>query len=148
MKRLFFGAVIVLSSAAFCSAGDKYELGIIVGEPTGISFKQNQAGHKAIDAAAAWSFSGKDSLHLHADQLWFKNDVFKVEQGRLPLYYGVGLRVKLEDRSRLGIRIPVGLQYFFPKSEFTMFLEIAPVLDIAPDTDLELNAALGVRLRL
>jgi len=148
MKNIYLLISAFLLLPSFCSAGDKYELGIIIGEPTGLSAKQNLGGNKALDAAAAWSFSGEKSLSLHSDYLWFRNDVFKVEKGRLPLYYGVGARLKLQDKSVIGARFPIGLQYFFPAERFTIFLEIAPVLDLLPDTDFDLNAAIGFRVLL
>lgn len=147
MKQLLFCICIIAGAAAACSAAETQELGLILGEPTGISYKRSLGANRAMDAAAAWAFSGPDRLHLHADHLWFKNDAFK-EGARLPLYYGVGGRLKLEDKSRLGIRLPVGLQYFFTGSRLTLFLEVAPILDLAPDTELELNAAAGLRLKL
>lgn len=148
MKNVCLLAAVVLFLPSLCSAGNKYELGIILGEPTGLSAKQNLGGDKAVDAAAAWSFSGEKSLSLHSDYLWFRNNVFKVEKGRLPLYYGVGARLKLQDKSLIGARFPIGLQYFFPAERFTVFLEIAPVLDLFPDTDFDLNAAIGFRVLL
>lgn len=148
MRNICLLAAVVIFCPALCSAGNKYELGFIVGEPTGISAKQNLGGDKALDAAAAWSFSGEKSLSLHSDHLWFRNNVFKVEKGRLPLYYGIGARLKLQDRSLIGARFPIGLQYFFPEERFTVFIEIAPVLDLFPDTDFDLNAAIGFRVLL
>jgi len=131
-----------------CFAGGQYELGFIAGEPTGISAKRDLGGDKAVDAAAAWSFSGEKSLNLHADYLWFRNDVFKSAGGRLPLYYGLGGRIKLADKSLVGARLPVGVQYFFNDGRFTIFAEIAPILDLLPDTGLNLSAALGFRVLL
>ena len=101
-----------------------------------------------MDAAAAWSFSDQKSLNLHADYLWFRNDAFKPEKGRLPLYYGIGGRLKFEDKSLVGARFPLGLQYFFQEDRFTVFAEIAPVLDVLPGTVLRLNAAVGLRILL
>ena len=148
MKKIYLLVAAFLLLPSFCSAGDKYELGIIIGEPTGLSAKQNLGGNKALDAAAAWSFSGEKSLSLHSDYLWFRNEVIKVEKGRLPLYYGVGARLKLQDRSVIGARFPVGLQYFFQGGKFTCFLEIAPILDLLPDTEFGFNAAIGFRVLL
>ena len=148
MKKIYLLISAVLLLSSFCSAGDKYEVGIIIGEPTGISAKQNLGGNKAVAAAAGWSFSGEKSLSLHSDYLWFRNDVIKVERGRLPLYYGLGARVKLQDKSLIGARFPVGLQYFFQGGKFTCFLEIAPIFDLLPDTEFGLNAAIGFRVLL
>ena len=148
MKNICLLIAVSFLCPSFCFAGSKYELGFIVGEPTGISAKQNLGNNRAVDAAAAWSFSGEKSLVLHSDYLWFRNDMFKTEKGRLPLYYGLGASVKLEDKSLIGARFPVGLQYFFRDERFTVFAEIVPVLDLLPDTEFGVNAAVGFRVLL
>ncbi len=146
MKRISMIAAVLSLCVSAGFAGNKYELGVIFGEPTGISAKMNLEGNKALDAAAAWSLSGDGSLRLHADHLWFRNDVIKVEKGRLPLYYGIGGRLRLENRENFGVRFPVGLQYFFRSESVTVFFELVPVLDVIPDTDFDLDAAIGFRL--
>lgn len=148
MKNICLLIVVSFLCPSLCFAGNKYELGFIAGEPTGISAKRGLGGDKAVDAAAAWSFSGEKSLSLHSDYLWFRNDVFKTRKGRLPLYYGLGARVKLADESLAGVRFPAGLQYFFKDARFTVFVEIAPILDLLPDTALRVAAAAGLRVLL
>ena len=146
MKKLLI-TVFVLALTPLCaSAAEKYELGLIVGEPTGISAKADLKGGGAVAAAVAWSFSGADRLSLHVDRLWYKQDVFKVSRGRLPMYYGLGGRLKLEDKSVGGVRFPVGLQYFFPDARVTLFGEIVPILNVTPDTDVDLAIAIGFRV--
>jgi hypothetical protein len=51
----------------------------------------------------------------------------------------------VSDDARLGARIPVGLEYIFPDQHFDIFLEVVPLLDLIPDTDFTLNAAIGAR---
>ncbi|MEI7481694.1 MAG: hypothetical protein WCK75_05010 [Elusimicrobiota bacterium] len=148
MKNIYLLLAVSFFGPYPCFAGGQYELGFIAGEPTGISAKRDLGGDKAVDAAAAWSFLGEKSLNLHADYLWFRNDAFKTAGGKLPLYYGLGGRIKLADKSLVGARLPVGLQYFFNDGRFTIFAEIAPVLDLFPDTGLSLSAALGFRVLL
>ena len=87
-------------------------LGVIAGEPTGISFKTWIDQRSAIDAAMAWSMDGDPDLHIHGDYLWHFFDPFPVERGQLPLYVGVGLRMRFDDDNdddRFGVRIPVGI---------------------------------------
>lgn len=146
MKKTMIAAFVLALAPVCASAAGKYELGLIVGEPTGISAKTDLKGGGAVAAAVAWSFSGEDKLSLHADRLWYKNDVFKVSQGRLPMYYGIGGRLKLEDKSKAGVRFPLGLQYFFSDVRFTAFGEIVPILNVAPDTDVDVAAAVGFRV--
>ena len=120
-------------------------LGIILGEPTGISFKKWTGGTTAIDAAAAWSFDREDSFHFHMDYLIHDFDFLKTSQGRLPVYYGIGGRIRLEDKTRIGIRIPVGLCYIFENAHLDLFSELGPILDLAPRTEFTLSVSIGLR---
>ena len=119
--------------------------GIMLGEPTGISLKSWLTKNNAWDAGIAWGMGKDGALHLHGDYLWHKYDFIKVEKGRLPLYYGVGARVLFADDARIGIRGVIGLDYIFARTPLDIFLEIAPVFDIVPGTDLSVNGALGIR---
>lgn len=130
--------------------------GVIVGEPTGLSLKHWVAADRAFDAAAAWSLEGNDSLQLHADYLFHNFSALKedIPEQSTAVYYGLGARVCFhEDNGRghddndttLGVRIPVGLDFFPAKSPIDIFLEIVPVLEVAPSTEFDLDAALGAR---
>ena len=149
MVRKFVWAALVLSLALPAvappaSAGTG--AGIILGEPTGLSFKQYTDGNKAIDLAVAWSLEGEDALHVHGDLLFHRRDLVTVDGSGLPLYYGLGARVKLlEDDAQLGVRFPFGISTFIAGGDFDVFLELVPILDLAPDTDFSLNAGLGIR---
>jgi|AntRauTorcE11898_2_1112593.scaffolds.fasta_scaffold20424_1 hypothetical protein len=122
------------------------ELGIILGEPTGISLKAWQSDDTAFDAGFAWSFGDNGSLHLHADYLWHK--WLDVETGSLALYYGLGARLQVADDPRFGARVPVGLQYNIPDTRLATFFEVAPLLDLVPETSFDVNGGLGIRIFL
>jgi hypothetical protein len=152
MKRTIFLIALFLALTAFAQSGmakgGNFGLGVILGEPTGPCFKYWTGAKTAIDGAAAWSFANNAGLHLHADYLWHKFDLIAVEEGSLPLYLGIGGRIRFAEGSgddRIGIRIPVGLDYIFADAPLDIFLEIVPILDLAPDTDLDFNGAVGVR---
>ena len=106
-----------------------------------------------MDGAVAWSLGKNYTFHIHADYLLHKFNLIKVEKGSLPLYYGIGGRIKIRDDDRnvnndddvIGVRFPVGLDYIFEGAPFDLFVEIVPVLDLAPDTDLDFNGAIGFR---
>lgn len=137
--------VLFLSAMAGKAQQSGFGLGIVIGEPTGISFKSWIGGNKAIDGAVAWSLRKPESFHLHADMLWHNFDLMSVSSGRLGLYYGVGGRIRFQNDPQLGIRIPVGLNYLFEGAPVDVFLEVVPILDLLPATDVEFNAALGAR---
>ena len=54
-------------------------------------------------------------------------------------------RLKAEEETVLGVRIPFGLAYWFESQPIEVFLEIAVILDLAPATELDLGAGLGIR---
>jgi len=139
--------VVSISGIARASGSHNFGLGIILGEPTGISGKLWISGRSAVDGAAAWSLGNNEALHLHADYLLHNFTLIKVEKGRLPFYYGIGGRIRFADvgDDHIGVRVPLGLAYLFEGAPLDIFLEIVPILDLAPDTDFDLNGALGMR---
>ena len=121
-------------------------LGIILGEPTGLCFKKWRTSGTAIDGALAWSFGKKNVLHLHADYLVHNFNLSKAQKDKLALHYGVGGRIKItNDESRIGVRIPIGIDYIFQKVPLDIFLEFVPLLDLAPGTDFRSSGAIGIR---
>ena len=120
-------------------------VGIIIGEPTGFSFKHWTSGTTAFDAAIAWSFINEGAFHIHVDYLLHSFRLIDVPEGKLPFYYGIGGRLKTSDKTRLGVRVPLGLAYLFQTAPIDIFLEVVPILDFIPKTDFRINAALGAR---
>jgi hypothetical protein len=129
--------------------GDSFNAGIIVGDPTGLSFKGWLNSTQAYDIAASWSNGSTDKRYLHTDYLNHDYTLIKVPNGDLPVYYGLGARLLDENnrKTKLGIRIPVGLDYLMDKIPLSLFVEVVPTLDVTPDTDFALDAALGIRYR-
>lgn len=156
MKKAAWFLVLLLafSFERAVSQDRGFGLGIIAGEPTGISLKNWQTRSTAIDAALAWSFAGNDFIQLHGDYLSHNFTLLQVEKGRLPFYYGIGGRIKFvnvddndnkDEKTRLGVRIPLGLAYLFETVTLDVFVEVVPVLNLVPDTEFDLNAAVGIR---
>jgi hypothetical protein len=137
------GTLILISDVKAQSRPGNTELGIILGEPTGISFKFWQSRSTAIDAAVAWSFGRNESVHLHASYLIHNN--LDVNSGVLHFYYGIGARTLFRDDPEFGARIPIGLQYIFPSTRLTMFFEVAPTMDLIPSTSFGVNGGIGAR---
>jgi hypothetical protein len=146
-KKLSLLVVILLlfSTAKVQAQQNKFGLGIILGEPTGVIAKYWTGNRTAFDVAGSWSFSGENAFHIHADYLFHSFNIFKVEKGKLPVYYGIGARLSLQDKTRFGIRIPVGLSYMFEKTPLDIFLEIGPVMDLVPDTEFHVLGFIGIR---
>lgn len=122
-------------------------LGFVLGEPSGIAGKFWLGQTTALDAGLAWStFDDRSDLHLQLDYVWHDFDLLRVDRGALPVYYGLGGRLALNERhDRLGVRFPVGLAYIFPGRRTDLFLEVAPTLDLTPDTNVDVAAGIGAR---
>lgn len=139
-------AVFPLQTAQAQDIPSNTELGIILGEPTGISAKFWQSGSTAIDAAVAWSLGKNESVHVHADYLFHNN--MDVDQGVLLFYYGPGARAVFADDPRVGARFPLGLQYIIDSTRLSLFFEIAPTFDLIPSTSFGVDGGLGLRFFL
>lgn len=139
---LFIGLSFLTNAHAQYRSGST-ELGVILGEPTGVSIQVWQSGNTAIDGALAWSLGKNDKIHVHADYL--KHDQLSVDRGSLTFYYGIGARAILADDARFGARIPVGLHFVIPDSRVSLFFEVAPIFDLIPATDFDVNGGIGVR---
>jgi hypothetical protein len=147
MKKKFSMIVfVILVVSGTASAQDHgFGLGVIVGEPTGLSLKGWTGSRSALDFALAWSFGRHDAFHVHADYLFHKFGLFKVEKGDLVLYYGIGGRVKAVEKTRVGVRIPIGISYLFERDPIEIFFELGPILDLAPSTDFYMTGGIGIR---
>ena len=124
-----------------------FGLGIIVGEPTGISGKVWTSPINAFDFALGYSFSPRNSrVHLHVDYLFHSLTPFDSSEKFL-LYYGPGVRLKSRenDDSILGIRGVIGLAWIPRNAPVDVFLEVVPILNIIPATSFNMNAGLGAR---
>lgn len=133
-----------------------FGLGLIVGEPTGVSGKYYLGNDTAIDFALGAAFLGR-GVQVHSDFLWHPWVLDQQESFALPIYLGAGVRVLRhnaggdddEDHVRIGLRVPVGILFDFTKIPIDVFAEIAGVLDYRTAGDksfgFDFNGGAGVR---
>jgi len=138
-----FIGILSTTSIAQNTNGGKTGLGVMFGEPTGISVKSWVNQKNAYDLGLAWSLSGKDAINIHADYLWHK--WLDVEDGNLAFYYGLGGRAVLANDAFIGVRVPFGLNYLAPKAPIGFFVEIVPVFDFLPNSEGDANGGIGLR---
>lgn len=137
----------VVSDDAVAQANEdgshNFGLGLMLGEPTGVTVKSWFGRRSAFDIGAAWSLSGRnEAVHLHTDYLhhnWF-NDT-----ENLAFYYGIGGRVIFSNNATAGVRVPFGLNYVFDSAPFDLFVEAVPIIDLSPDVEFAGNGAVGIR---
>lgn len=142
LSFLFLLLTLLLSVNQTANA-QSTELGVIIGEPTGVSAKFWTSGSTAVDLGVAWSLGESGNMHIHSDYLWhFWN------QSRLAFYTGLGGRLILNDDTQLAARIPLGLQFNVAR-RLSLFFELVPTLPIIPETssDFDMNGGAGLRIR-
>jgi len=120
--------------------------GIMAGEPTGLSLKYWLNDSWAVDGGLADSFHRDNGLQLHSDILWHKFGLFNVPEGRLPIYFGGGVRGKFQSGDdEFGIRFPIGIAYMLDKRPIDVFFEVAPILTVTPVVRGDFNVVVGAR---
>jgi hypothetical protein len=153
MRKLLPAIVIILLLITFENnyAQDKgLGLGIIIGEPTGLSGKYWLNNNNALDFGLAYSFVRHNSaVSLHADYLYHAFDVIKSDY-RFPIYYGFGARLRLVDGddNALGARGVIGVAWLSDKLPIDVFLELVPVFNLFPSTSLNFDMGFGARFYL
>ena len=144
--KIFLVLIILSSTAVFARTGNESSgIGIVLGTPTGLSFKflDNRSTH--FNAALSWSFKKDSNLYLHIDYIFKKFNPIRFSSiFSMTPSMGIGGRLKTND-GQLGLRVPFGLYYSFKENPFDIFFELVPTLDLIPATDFEIGAALAVR---
>lgn len=152
MKKIVLTVAIIICLSGLVNAQKSgVGIGVMFGEPTGLSFKGWLSERSAIDGGLGWSFVKDGSVHIHVDYLYHFYNVFGTPN--VPLYLGVGGRIKMQNKehnsdTRIGIRIPFGIAFQFTEAPVDIFLEIAPILDLSPKSEGSVNGALGIRFYL
>lgn len=137
------------------SSGRSFGLGMVLGDPTGLTGEKWLGNDTALDFSAAWSLEDNESMELAVDHVWYNfsalewdNDEGRgTDNRRIALHYGLGGRLLFMDHGddRAGLRVPVGLTYFTDRGRIGIFAQVAPTLDVVPSTEGDLQGGLGVR---
>ena len=123
-----------------------FGLGIILGEPTGLSAKFWTSAETAIDLGLGYSFTSSNSIiDFYGDYVFHNSNMLK-SQETFVVYYGPGASLKInENNSRLGIRGVIGILWLPAGTSFDLFVEAAPILDIIPETKFDFAGGVGGR---
>ena len=138
-------AAVILAALIPSSAPADLGVGLIVGEPTGISLKWWNEG-TAVDAAVGWSLD-HDNFYVHCDHVWHRRFEDMDFGARAPFYYGIGARFvsHKNNDARIGLRVPLGIDYMFDNGRFDIFLEVVPTFDLMPETKFGVGGGIGAR---
>ncbi len=144
MRVILAAALVLLAASARAAEAPKLGAGIVLGVPFGLTAKYALDARHAVQSHAG-VFGG--DFTMSADFLWNFNDVLprKVAGTRLPLYAGLGLKLKTERETFAGIRFVGGVSMFHSTGSYEFFAEVAPVLRLAPSAGGALDGAVGMR---
>ena len=135
------------------AVGGKNGLGIVFGDPSGLTFQHKIDSKQFTDFYFAytwdkeWIFMGDYKFNLHG--LFDKKIPFTP-------YVGIGAYLKLNehkdhkhhhdhDHVAFGVRFPLGIQWIAPEVPVTLFAELVPALRIIKGTDGDLQGGIGGR---
>ncbi|MEN8156059.1 MAG: hypothetical protein ABFS10_03855 [Bacteroidota bacterium] len=146
MKRSILALCTLLLSVNAFSQKSNFGLGVMLGNPTGVSAKLWTGEKIAVDAAFGYRIGVEDHLRFNADYL-FHPWSFNVEQDILKPYFGAGFGLGFISDFSVSVRVPVGAAYFFQPVPLEVFAEIAPGFQIIGpgDTRFCFEGYLGVR---
>jgi hypothetical protein len=178
-RRCAVAALVGLSLAAGAARATevgyerRYGVGLVVGDPTGLSGKAWVGPTNAIDVGvgdAGYGYGyrggcfrdvdgrpvcdrvwGQRSLSVHADFLW-QSKIVRASAVQLDWHVGGGARALFVgdpcgfDCWDLGVRAPVGLDLAFTRPDFLeVFLELAPAIYFVPAAFFGFDGGLGAR---
>lgn len=139
------------STSPYGPEGDRFGLGIILGEPSGLSAKGYFSPRVAGDLIVSWSFV-HDALIIVGDVLYDFVDIpVNTRSFTLPFYAGVGGMIGFIEKGNddgktfVGVRVPVGVAMQFTNYPIEVFFEVAPGIELAPSTDPDVTGGIGAR---
>ncbi|MCL4304718.1 hypothetical protein KJZ99_02290 [bacterium] len=146
-KKLIFAstiALLALNSDSIARERDGFGIGPYLGEPTGLNMQFFWDKSSAVDFNAAWSWD--EWLMLSAD---FQMYDYLMDMPReWKWFYGGGVYMTVanngDEDNTLGLRVPFGLKYHIPYTIMDVWAEVAPALELAPDTQGRFQGGIGL----
>lgn len=165
MKKIILLMILSIVSIPSSYAARGLGMGVIIGDPTGLSFKNFFQGTKAIDGAIAYN---SDEVILYSDYLMHFPGTFGKQNdfvAALTPYAGIGPVLAFDDDDdhnhhnhdrdlvdndeddefALGVRIPFGIEWTAKSAPVGISLEIVPGVVVISETDAFMQGGLALR---
>lgn len=152
--------LLVPAVGAARGGGKGLGLGLAIGSPTGINLKKTLGARTAVDGTLGLNFLNGDGFTLHACFLW-EASLASASAGQFNGHLGLGGKLGVYDDDRggrhkddrdddddelwLGGRAPAGVSFAFRGVPLDVWLELAAVLWVVEEVDLDFDGTLGVR---
>ena len=137
-------SLVAGSSSAATRKNNDVGLGFVLGEPSGVLGQFFMTRNSLLDITLAWSLGNDVGLLAAVDYQIYNN--IADEPPEWSWYYGGGGYIAFpeDEDGVLGVRVPIGIAYSFPRSIVDLWAEIDPGLQLLPDTDAALMGGIGI----
>lgn len=148
----------ILFAAFLCSvsaAEGPFGLGVVFGEPTGVSIAYRLGKTNTLQGTLAWDLTSPGGITFAGDYLFLFDRTMKIDKSWIPLYAGFGAKVTIlvgggkypVSDFPLGVtaRVPLGVRWPFADMPLEAFLELVPGFRFIPDTAFDFGAGIGLR---
>ncbi len=141
----------LLAAPTSHAAAKRFGLGVVIGDPTGLSGEYRLSKSRSIDGALAWNSWGHESLVIQSTYLIYKRGALNLDATPIDFYFGLGfVLISREhwhdhDEIRFGPRVPAGLSHTFVSSPIQIFGELSLALHLIESTAVDIGFGLGIR---
>lgn len=147
MKKMICLLLLSFVWSSLALAEGKNGIGIVAGEPSGITFQSQLDNKRFLDFYFAYNW----------DKEWMFMGDYKVrvpgllaENILVVPYIGGGFFLNLKDKKHgddiaIGVRVPIGADWKVPETPIVLFGELVPGLKIIKATEGELQLGIGGR---
>ncbi len=122
-------------------------VGVILGVPTGINLNFESKSN-AINSTLSWGVPDVFyfSLGYHEN---FRIETSEDIEGIFRVYVGGGFLFKVTRvDARMGVKMPLGMKFFFENVPIDIFAEVSPGIHLIPETSALVEGAVGIRFYL
>lgn len=131
--------------------GKRFGVGIIAGDPTGLSAKGYVTERFAIDGIFSWSFVDEAFIIIGDLTYDFLDIPINSSKFSLPFYAGAGMKIGFDQKGKndgetlVGVRVPVGVALQWTNYPIEVFFEVAPGIELSPESEFDVTGGIGVR---
>lgn len=144
MRTFILAVMLAAVVPARAAEAPKLGVGAVLGVPFGVTAKYMIDPAYAVQSHLGVS-DGDFTMNVDALQNFDKILPRKIPGTSMPLYAGLGLKLKTERETFFGIRFVGGVSLRHSSKPFEFFAEVAPVLRLAPREGGAFDGAVGVR---
>jgi hypothetical protein len=156
------GLICLFLSLPTVAMARTWALGLVVGDPTGLSANYSFTEVETLHTTLDYEFSADDRLEIASHYTWRKKNP-KLDKMQLGWFYGAGARLVIRDRDHhqsdhkhdfndghadFGPSGTVGLYHQFKQAPLEIFLKGNLTVNIIEDTDVDGDVMLGLHYNI